>query len=458
MSIDLNNWAPRRIMIIPQDKQGKIITAEYWSSLWQASIEQGDYAQDTLEELINKLHETAWHPTDAAETISNPEIYPDGSLHVAGQLTELKEFADQIIADLLQTAWHPTDAAETISNPAIYSSGAEEVSGQIDELKSHMDAAESNIQTNTNNIADIFSGTKAAYTADRLDGQLPAFYAKASQISGMQNQIDELAVGAISAFSHNDISNRNAADAHSVAAITVLDSTLNTLEYDLGVLTNVVGGMTHAGFLDKNDPDSHVVAAIQYAEGVTLAQKLANIDSTIANITGDVSAITHNNILGRDEDHAHPVSAISGLIDILAAKQNNLTGGASTIASSNLTANRALLSSAAGKVAVSPVTNTELGYLAGVTSALQTQLNGKQATIAGAASTVAAANLTASRALRSNSSGKIVVSPVTDAELGRLAGVTSAIQTQLNSKQPKITYGTGNPSGGSNGDVYIKYA
>lgn len=61
----------------------------------------------------------------------------------------------------------------------------------------------------------------------------------------------------------------------------------------------------------------------------------------------------------------------------LATKQATISGGASTIASSNLTKNRALISDANGKVAVSAVTSTELGYLDGVTSAIQTQLNGK---------------------------------------------------------------------------------
>jgi len=61
-------------------------------------------------------------------------------------------------------------------------------------------------------------------------------------------------------------------------------------------------------------------------------------------------------------------------------KQENITGGASTITNSNLTANRALISNAQGKVAVSPTTSTELGYLSGTTSAVQTQLNGKAST------------------------------------------------------------------------------
>lgn len=59
----------------------------------------------------------------------------------------------------------------------------------------------------------------------------------------------------------------------------------------------------------------------------------------------------------------------------------SITGAASTIVSSNLAASRALISNSSGKVAVSAVTSTELGYLDGVTSAIQTQLNKKQATL-----------------------------------------------------------------------------
>ena len=65
--------------------------------------------------------------------------------------------------------------------------------------------------------------------------------------------------------------------------------------------------------------------------------------------------------------------------------------------------------------------------------------------------------LTANRVMISNGSGDLAVSTVTTTELGYIDGVTSNVQTQLNAKQKKITYGTGNPSGGSTGDVYIQY-
>lgn len=79
-------------------------------------------------------------------------------------------------------------------------------------------------------------------------------------------------------------------------------------------------------------------------------------------------------------------------------------------------------------------TTAEINYVDGVTSNIQTQLDAKQATITGGASTIASSNLTASRALVSNSSGKVAVSAVTSTELGYLDGVTSAIQSQLDSK------------------------
>ena len=69
-----------------------------------------------------------------------------------------------------------------------------------------------------------------------------------------------------------------------------------------------------------------------------------------------------------------------------------------------------------------------------ISTATKTALNGKQAKVTGAATTITDSNLTADRALISNSSGKVAVSSVTSIELGYLDGVTSNIQTQLNNK------------------------
>jgi hypothetical protein len=69
-----------------------------------------------------------------------------------------------------------------------------------------------------------------------------------------------------------------------------------------------------------------------------------------------------------------------------------------------LTANRAVASNGAGALTASTVTNTELGYLSGVTSAVQTQINNK----ADAAYTIN--NISANYTILASDSGKFVVS------------------------------------------------
>ena len=99
-------------------------------------------------------------------------------------------------------------------------------------------------------------------------------------------------------------------------------------------------------------------------------------DSTDKRYVTDAQATVIGNTSGTNTGDNATNSQYSGLA---ASKQDVITGGASTITSSNLTASRALVSDGSGKVAVSDVTATELGYLDGVTSAVQTQVDAKTA-------------------------------------------------------------------------------
>lgn len=81
-----------------------------------------------------------------------------------------------------------------------------------------------------------------------------------------------------------------------------------------------------------------------------------------------------------NSSHSHSISNVTNLQSSLDSKQATITGGATTITGSNLAVSRALISDWSGKVAVSDVTSTELGYLDGATSNIQTQLNGKAPT------------------------------------------------------------------------------
>jgi hypothetical protein len=64
---------------------------------------------------------------------------------------------------------------------------------------------------------------------------------------------------------------------------------------------------------------------------------------------------------------------------------------------------------------------------------------GAQAAITGAATTITTADLTVSRALSSNASGKVAVATTTLAELNFVNGVTSAIQAQIDAKAPSAS-------------------
>ena len=202
-----------------------------------------------------------------------------------------------------------------------------------------------------------------------------------------------------------------------ISATTFSTNTTVTVTWDSGSLSNEAVTI-YVGALSKtNDSIPELV--------ITNAKISASAAIDVSKIGGGAVSSTEFGYLDG------VTSAIQTQID---SKQATITGGATTITSSDLTASRALASSASGKVAVTTVTSTELGYVSGVTSAIQTQLNAKQATITGSATTIDTESLTASRAVISNSSSKIAVSATTDTELGYLSGVTSAVQTQLGTK------------------------
>ncbi len=112
-----------------------------------------------------------------------------------------------------------------------------------------------------------------------------------------------------------------------------------------------------------------------------------------------------------------------------------LSKSGNSISITPLALSRAVVSDGSGNLSASAVTSTEVSYLDGVTSGIQAQIDSKQATLTGATTTLVASDLTAGRALLSNGSGKIAVSDVTSTELGYLDGVSSNIQTQFNAKQ-----------------------
>ena len=108
---------------------------------------------------------------------------------------------------------------------------------------------------------------------------------------------------------------------------------------------------------------------------------------TQINTNKDNIAMAEGDIDGLQTDVGTLKTNVGNIQTALTSKQDVVVGAASTITENNLTVNRVLVSNSSGKVAVSTVTSTELGYLDGVTSNVQTQLNKKLENIPVASST-----------------------------------------------------------------------
>jgi hypothetical protein len=158
----------------------------------------------------------------------------------------------------------------------------------------------------------------------------------------------------------------------STAELNILDGVTATAA-QINVLASLTSSATELNILD----------------GVTATtaelNKLAGVTATSAEI----------NTLAGITSTAAELNILDGAL--LSVTELNYVDGVTSAIQTQLDAKQAI---------VADVSNTEIGYLNGVTSSIQTQLNGKQATVAN----------------------------VSDVEIGYLDGVTSSIQTQLDDK------------------------
>lgn len=240
---------------------------------------------------------------------------------------------------------------------------------------------------------------------------------------------------------------------------------------NLEAIATPLGNLTANKALMVNSIGKIAVSAVSATELGYLAGVTSPIQTQINNIAP--STLIANRVLISDGLAKVAVSTITPTeLAYLSGLTSNVQTQLNEKASSDqqvFTINRVLVSDVNGHIAPSTINTTIFGYLANVASDIQTQLNARALTIVGAATTILSSNLTASKALISDGSGKVGVSPVSATELGYVAGVTSAIQTQMNGKLGstaqaadtlkiggyKITVGVATPTGAQPGDLWI---
>lgn len=226
------------------------------------------------------------------------------------------------------------------------------------------------IYNTVKNHFGYWNGTAWIYpgeNSDQLDGQHGAYYLARANHTGTQlsttiSDFDEAAQDAVGGI----LTDTNSVD-------MTYDDGNNQIKADVKVVA--AGGIE-----------------IQ-ATGIQLTATGVGA-GTYTKVTVDVKGrvTTATNLVAGDlPTHNHSAADITTGILAVARGGTNLASytantllyasGTTTLASlAAITANRALISSATGLPTASAVTNTELGYVSGVTSAIQTQLNGKAAT------------------------------------------------------------------------------
>lgn len=215
------------------------------------------------------------------------------------------------------------------------------------------------------------------------------------------------------------------------------DSSTHKLKIrDNSATRNVVTEDGTATLTNKTiDADSNTITNIENAD-IKAAAAIAH--SKIADITagsvlmGNGSNVPTATALSGDVTvNSSGVTAIGSGVIVNADVNASAAIDHSKMAA--LTASRAMVTDASGVASASSVTATTLGYL-DATSSIQTQLNAKAPTASPTFSGTITTPLTASRALTTGASSELAASSVTATELGYVSGVTSAIQTQLDGK------------------------
>lgn len=173
-----------------------------------------------------------------------------------------------------------------------------------------------------------------------------------------------------------------------------------------------VVSMTNAGIYSFV-PGSIVNADIN--AGAAIAYSKLNLSGSIVNAdiaSGAAIAYSKLNLAGSivNADIASGAAIARSKIASGTAYRVVVNDSGGALAEVSLTANRAMAVDGNGLPTVVATTATELGYVNLVTSPIQAQIDGKQATITGAATTVTTTDLTPNRLLISDASGKIAVS------------------------------------------------
>ena len=294
---------------------------------------------------------------------------------------------------------------------------------------SYLNAVTSSIQTQIDGKQDIVSGV-----SDTEIGYLNGV------TSAIQNQLDDKAPIASPTFTGAVVLPSNTTIGNVLSTeISYLDGVSSSIQ------TQLNGKASSSVISDLSDHENATTSVHGIADTSLLATK-SYVGSELGTHESDTS--THGvvgNIVGTSDTQTLTNKTISASNNVLTIAPTDLTGVTATASELNtldgITASTSELNILDGVTASASelnildgatLTTTELNYVDGVTSPIQTQLDGKSSTSHTHLLASGATDVTATAA----EVNKLAGLATTKTEFGYVAGVTSAIQTQLDAKAP----------------------
>jgi hypothetical protein len=338
-------------------------------------------------------------------------------------------------------------AAGFVASRALTSDGSGDIA--VSDITStelgYLDGVSSAIQTQLDaKIATTSSASNDYVTYTQLNANLNT---TTSNVAALETRRTNNIAGAISSILTSDLTASRAMVSDGSGKIAVLSSVTSTelgyVDATSSIQTQLdakaaLAGATFTGQVNFND--DAVVTGNLTVHGDTITANAVNLvvqDQFIALSNGGTSSmdvgIFYNR--GTEGNAAIWYDASTSSFYLSETKDPFSNTTVKPTSAANLNVGALTISSITLGATALTATGTELNYVDGVSSAIQTQLDAKQATITGGATTIDTEDLTASRALVSSGSGKVEVSAVTATEIGYLDGVTSSIQTQIDAAQ-----------------------
>jgi hypothetical protein len=190
-------------------------------------------------------------------------------------------------------------------------------------------------------------------------------------------------------------------------------------------LPNATGTIALTADILAHDIDTTMV------HGITDTLQLATL-TNVATAKSEAQAAAELTASTALSTHSIDTTSVHGIADTSLLVT---TTGTQTLSGKTLSASDNTITINAADIVDISVSATELNYVDGVTSSIQTQLNGKQAVVANVSDVEIAYLDGVTSAIQTQLNNKqAVVANVSDTEIGYLDGVTSGIQTQINGK------------------------